>query len=150
MRTYDDAVADQALLLAAIQSKAFARLDWTKQDDVLSMATRAGANIECYAAFEQAHNRESFLQDAYRLHARAWLRLQRVIVIAAAALALAAGTTAAAPLPGPTDCYPIDDTSEGFPRVECIDGSRWYQDLDGRYGNDGGQWVRELPALPPR
>jgi hypothetical protein len=46
-----------------------------------------------------------------------------------------------------TDCYPIAPSGEGFPRVQCVDGSVWYQDMDGIDGALGtvgdGVWKEE-------
>jgi hypothetical protein len=46
-----------------------------------------------------------------------------------------------------TDCYPISPSGEGFPRVQCTDGSIWYQDMDGIDGALGtqgdGEWKEE-------
>ena len=45
----------------------------------------------------------------------------------------------------PTDCYPVGTMSEGFPVVQCIDGSTWYRDDDGQiYENEAG-----YPVYPP-
>lgn len=62
-------------------------------------------------------------------------------ILAALALVIALSASAGAQ----QDCYPIPPSSEGFPQVQCTDGTRWYQDLDGRYNvNDRGLWV-QLP-----
>lgn len=56
-------------------------------------------------------------------------------ILAAVAVVIALSASAGAQ----TDCYPIQPSGEGFPQVQCTDGTRWYQDMDGQpYANDAG------------
>lgn len=157
MRSYLQSVADQRLLLETIQSKAFQRLDWMRQEEVVSMAQRAGANIECYAAFEDTSNRDAFLSDAYRLQSRAWMRLQRLIVAGAAFLAFSC-ISAPASAESPVDIgRPVIGTAaysagcviehaweDGSAVAYCPeDGARYAYDPDGQpYVNAAGVPIR--------
>jgi hypothetical protein len=48
-----------------------------------------------------------------------------------------------------TDCYPISPSGEGFPRVQCTDGSVWYFDADGDGFGGGYVWREEVWRSQP-
>jgi hypothetical protein len=48
-----------------------------------------------------------------------------------------------------TNCYPISPSGEGFPRVQCIDGSIWYFDADGDGFGGGYVWREEVWRSQP-